>query len=79
MYRELETGFDVIVSVGTSGLFPYIRDPFADRNRNQSVAIEINPDATTITPLVDYHLPMRAAEAMNAIWTRLESSHHAPA
>ena len=30
--------------------------------------IEINPSRTEITTAVDYHLPLKAAEAMNAIW-----------
>ncbi len=33
--------------------------------------IEINPERTRLTPLVAYHLPLRAAEAMTAIMTRL--------
>ena len=66
--HEFEKGFDAVLAIGTTGSFPYIRAPFEMRDRLKTVAIEINPDATVLTPKMDYHLPMRAAEAMGAIW-----------
>ncbi len=71
---ELETGFDAMFSIGTSGSFPYIRGPFAMAPRDRTVTAEINPDATTITPLVDYYLPMSAAAAMDRVWNRLTAT-----
>lgn len=69
--RELETGFDVVFSIGTTSVFPYIREPVAMAKRAGLPTIEINPSETEITRNVDYHLPLKAAEAMDAIWMGL--------
>jgi len=70
LFRELETGFSAIVSVGTSGLFPYIQEPFVLARRMGIPTLEINPDETVITPYVDYRLPVGAATALDEIWRR---------
>ena len=69
-YSELETGFDAIFSIGTTSVFPYIAGPIEAARRHGWATIEINPAATRVSSLVDIRLPMRAAEAMDAIWTR---------
>lgn len=68
--REIEQGFDVVFSVGTSGLFPYIQKPFVLARRFGIPTFEINPDETLITNHADYHIPLGAAIALNEIWNR---------
>ncbi len=69
--EALEKGVDMVFTIGTSGVFPYISEPVAWAAQFGIPTIEINPERTRLTPLVAYHLPLRAAEAMTAIMTRL--------
>ena len=71
LYEELRTGFDMVFSIGTSSVFPYIQEPVIAANRMGTPTIEINPDETVISGQVDYRLDLGAAAAMDAIWTRL--------
>ena len=64
---ELAAGFGAVFSIGTSGVFPYIQEPFVAAGRRGAPTVEINPSETILTPLSDYRLPLRAAEAMDAI------------
>ena len=68
LYRELYEGFDLIFSVGTTSLFPYIAEPVRLGVQRGVPTVEINPDTTCVSPLVDVRLSMRAASALNAIW-----------
>ena len=69
--RELEVGFGVVVGIGTSGVFPYIQEPFLSARRRSVPTIEINPAESALSPLVDYRLPIGAARAMDEIGRRL--------
>jgi NAD-dependent deacetylase len=66
--RELIQGFDIYFSVGTSSVFPYIRQPIVAAEQSGRSTVEINPEDTEISSLVDIKLRMRAAEALDAIW-----------
>ncbi|WP_145379558.1 NAD-dependent protein deacylase [Symmachiella dynata] len=70
LQRQLETGFSVVFSIGTSGLFPYIQEPIAAARRRGVPTIEINPDETIISSMVDYQLQLGAADALQQIWQR---------
>lgn len=73
--RELNKGFDIYFSVGTTSVFPYIQQPMVDAKYLSRPTIEINPDETEISHLVDIKIPMRAAEALDIIWKKyLESA-----
>jgi NAD-dependent deacetylase len=69
--RELGCGFDLVVSVGTSGTFPYIRLPMIRAQVFGWPSVDINPQSTPMTALAEYHLPLRAATAFEALWQRL--------
>jgi NAD-dependent deacetylase len=69
-YNELEAGFDAVFSIGTTSVFPYIAGPVEAARRYGWATVEINPAVTRVSGLVDVKLPMRAAEAMDAIWTQ---------
>jgi NAD-dependent deacetylase len=69
--RELLRGFDVVFSIGTTSVFPYIARPVFEALMRKSPTIEINPGETVVSGEVDVKLEMRAAEACEAIWKRL--------
>lgn len=68
LHREMMRGFDLVFSIGTTSVFPYISQPVFEARRWNAKVIEINPGITEVSPFVHYKLPMRAAEAMEAIW-----------
>jgi NAD-dependent deacetylase len=69
--RELLHGFDVVFSIGTTSVFPYIARPVIEARMRRKATVEINPGETLISGDVDVKLEMRAAEACEALWDRL--------
>lgn len=72
--RELEVGFGVVFSIGTSALFPYIQEPVVAARRMGVPTVEINPSETSLSHDVDYRLALGAAAAMDEIWSRFRKS-----
>ncbi len=68
MQRELERGFDAVVSVGTSSLFPYVAEPLLVAGAHGVPTVEINPSRTDISDLVAHRVTARAAPALDAIY-----------
>jgi NAD-dependent deacetylase len=68
LHAELSEGFDVIFAIGTTALFPYISEPVFAASQSNTLTVEINPDLTELTDVVDVALPVSAAEALEAIW-----------
>jgi NAD-dependent deacetylase len=66
--RELETGFGLVFSIGTSSVFPYIQEPVVAARRLGVPTVEINPSTTVLSASVDYRIALGAADAMEAIW-----------
>jgi NAD-dependent deacetylase len=58
---------ECVISVGTSNMFPYIVEPVVVAARAGRLTIEVNPEPTTISDLVDYHLKASAGDALPAI------------
>lgn len=65
---ELWTGFDVVFSIGTSSLFDYIVAPLRFAQAAGKTTVEINPDFTAMSELVEIKLHARAAAALDRIW-----------
>ena len=63
--------FDMVFSIGTSGTFPYVTQPVLSAKQRGIPTIEINPVNTPLSTLVDYHLPLGAAEAMQGLLLRI--------
>lgn len=59
---------DLVIAIGTSSSFPYIIKPVIEAGYHGVTTVEINPAETRLSPLVTYHLQLRAAEAMEQIW-----------
>jgi NAD-dependent protein deacetylase/lipoamidase len=72
--RELRRGFDLVVSVGTTSVFPYIAAPVMLARRAGRDTVEINPGTTGVSHVVTHRIRNRAAVALDAIWRRLEAA-----
>lgn len=64
---ECAQGFDLVFSIGTSSLFPYIIEPVIWARQAGTPCIEINPGETSVSSIVDLAIRERAAPAMEAI------------
>ena len=60
-------GFDMVFSIGTSSMFPYITGPVLTAIRCGKTTVEINPAAGELSDRVSYYLPMGAADAMTQL------------
>lgn len=69
--HELERGFDVIFSIGTTSVFPYIRAPVIAGRQRKALTIEINPEETEASRFCEHRLRARAGETLCAIWDRI--------
>lgn len=70
----LERGVDMVFTIGTSAVFPYIAEPVVWAARVGIPTVEINPAQTRLTPHVAYHLPLGAAAAMTEIMAHLDGT-----
>jgi len=70
-YDEMEAGFDLVFSVGTTSVFPYIAQPVVWAARAGIPTVEINPGETVVSDYVAYKLPLGAAKALHSLLERL--------
>ncbi|MGE5295607.1 MAG: SIR2 family NAD-dependent protein deacylase [Solirubrobacterales bacterium] len=69
MLIELDNGFDMVFSIGTSSVFPYAAEPIQTAKALGRPTVEINPGLSEVSDVVDFRLPLRAAPALEAIWS----------
>lgn len=67
LYRELDRGFDLVFSIGTTSVFPYIAGPVVQASQSGVPTVEINPANTHVTHFVDYKLASGAARSLSAL------------
>lgn len=67
---ELRRGFDAEFSIGTSSLFAYIAGPIIQAARAGVLTVEINPEHTPISDVVDVKFACGAARGLAAIFDR---------
>lgn len=65
--REMQLGFDLVFSVGTTSLFPYIAAPVRQARREGVPTVEINPGDSEVSGIVTHRLRERAAEVLPRI------------
>jgi hypothetical protein len=58
MEREFTRGFDLVFSIGTSSLFPYITAPVLEAAASQRPTVEINLGRTQLSDVVDVLLQL---------------------
>lgn len=66
-------GIDMVFSVGTSSLFPYISEPVRVLGHRGATTVEINPGETDVSDFVDIKIQTRAAPALQAIYAAMDS------
>jgi NAD-dependent deacetylase len=78
--RELERflaalakGFDMVFSIGTTSVFPYIAQPMLQAIQRGIPSVEINPGRTHLSSRVTYQIPLGAAEALTMIAGEMEA------
>ena len=71
LYAVLEEGVDLVLSIGTTSVFPYIAGPVLQAARMGLPTVEINPGTTEVSHLVRYRIRERAAEALPELVSRL--------
>lgn len=70
--NALMEGFDLVFSIGTSSVFPYIVEPVLWARHQGIPTVEINPGETKLSPIVSHRLETGAAAAMTAVLEALE-------
>jgi NAD-dependent protein deacetylase/lipoamidase len=70
LWHEFAAGFDVIFSIGTSSLFDYIIEPVQMGQARGIPTVEINPETTTISSIVDFKIGGTAGAVLDLIWER---------
>ncbi len=78
LYAELDEGFDMVFSIGTTSVFPYIVQPVLLARCTGRTTVEINPGESRVSHLVDIRIPLGAALALDAIWTQFLAGGIAP-
>lgn len=68
---ELATGFELVISIGTSASFPYIVEPLLQTRQKGGFTVEINPEDSAISALVDIHIRTKALDALPALVSHL--------
>jgi NAD-dependent deacetylase len=74
LQAELARGFALVVTVGTTAVFPYISAPVHMAAKWGAPTVDVNPGTSAVTHLVDLHLPFRAAPTFDALAAMLEAS-----
>ncbi len=69
--REWKTGFDLVMTIGTSAAFPYIAGPIVKAARAGVPTVEINPTETDLSHFVSYRFAARAGMALQALCDHL--------
>ncbi len=67
---QLQRGFDLIFTIGTTSVFPYIAQPIVLAKQQGIPTVEINPSETMVSHLVDYKINNGAADTLTQLWYR---------
>ena len=67
--QELQRGFDIIFSIGTSSVLYYIAQPVIWAANRGIPTVEINPGQSEISHVFDYKISAGAAETLDAMWS----------
>jgi NAD-dependent deacetylase len=73
LMEQLGQGFDLVFSIGTTSVFPYISRPVVLASQAGTPTVEINPGHTEVSNIVDYKFSRRAIEVLPALWQRMNA------
>ena len=68
LQAELERGFDLVLAVGCSSLFPYMARPVLVAKSEGTPTVEITPNQTDLSSIVDLRLAATPGQALQRIW-----------
>ncbi len=74
LWHESDRGFDLVFSIGTSSLFPYIVEPVLQALDRGIPTVEINPGRTEVSDHVNFKISAGAAESLDALWARMQAN-----
>lgn len=66
--HELDRGFELVVVIGTTAVFPYIAAPVVLARQKGIPTLEINPGRSAVSAIVDHRLELGAKEALERLW-----------
>ncbi len=69
--QVLAAGLDLVVSIGTTSVFPYIAGPVWWAQQQGIPSVEINPGDTEVSRLVSHRIRLGAADALTRLWQRI--------
>lgn len=70
----MSNNLDMIFSIGTTSVFPYISYPVAWAYERQIPSVEINPDITAISNLVQFKINSSAGDALEGLNNLLKAN-----
>lgn len=73
---EVAKGFDLVFTVGTTALFPYIARPVIEAASNGIPTVEIDPNRTELSHIVEIGIRDGAAAVFRKIKTRLQENRN---
>lgn len=71
LYAVMDEGYDVVFSIGTTSVFPYIAQPFLLARQIGALAVEINPSDTEVSRHADIRWRCGTAEALTQLMQKL--------
>ena len=71
--EALSEGVDLVMSIGTTSVFPYISGPVVHAARMGVPTIEINPAVSEVSSIVGLRLQARAVDVLPRLLRRLEA------
>ena len=69
--EQIQRGFDVVFSIGTTSVFPYIAEPVVLARRQGALTVEINPGDSQVSALVDHKFATGASEVLQRMLAAL--------
>ncbi len=66
----MRRGFDLVITVGTSSVFPYISRPVLRAKQLGVPTLEINPGFSEVSEMVDLRIAAGAALTLGTLWDR---------
>ncbi len=73
-YNKATINRDLVVLIGTTGLFQYIAQPALVAKSQGVPIVEINPSQTRLTPLADYRIGDSAASTLGSLYDLIRQS-----
>lgn len=67
LQNVIESGYEMVFSIGTTSVFPYISQPFVLGKMRGAMAIEINPSTTEVSRIATIKWACGAADALTQL------------